>query len=408
MFNITIKDLKIFLTDRKAVILSFMLPIGLITLFAIAFGGVFKNDRQKPTTLLVADNDSTASSKAMINKIDSLKGIVIHNTGFEEGMDQVKSGKRIAVLVFYQGYQDSIKSGKTAPLELYYDPAREMQIGIIQQALIPTLTQNIESLTYKNKIKQSIKEKYGYSTELLAEINSQIDEMFAGKQGNNNVQPSVNYRLKTTKVIKHEKTNWGLIQAVAGISVMMLLFTVSAIGSSILEEKEKGTLKRILISPIQKHNILLGKLIFAVIFSTIQLIVMYIFTWLVFGLNILIDLPSLILMIVATAFACSSFGVFLAAICSTRKQVESLSTIVILVMSAIGGSMIPLFIMPSFMQKIAIISVNYWSINGFYDIFWRNLPFGSVALNALVLTCIGVVMSVISLFLFRRNVLKVL
>jgi len=43
-------------------------------------------------------------------------------------------------------------------------------------------------------------------------------------------------------------------------------------------------------------------------------------------------------------------------------------------MSCIGGSMIPLFAMPLFMQKISVFSVNYWGVQGFYDIFWRMLP----------------------------------
>ena len=47
-------------------------------------------------------------------------------------------------------------------------------------------------------------------------------------------------------------------------------------------------------------------------------------------------------MILATAFACASFGIFIASIAKTRKQVESYSTLIILVMSAIGGSMVPL------------------------------------------------------------------
>ncbi len=408
MWNITFKDLKIFLTDRKAVLLSFLLPIGLITLFAIAFGGVFKNDTQRPTTLMVTDNDSTETSLATIAKIDSLTGIVVVQDQLDAALGQVKSGKKVAVLVFYSGYQDSIKKGKPAPIELFYDPAREMQVGIIQQALIPTFIKNIKKSTYKNKVKESIKEKYGNSPEITNRINAQIDELFENTESDSKIMADEDFEIKTTKVIKNKKANWGLIQAVAGISVMMLLFTVSAIGSSILEEKEKGTLKRLLISPIQKRGILLGKLIFAIIFSTIQLIVMYVFTWLAFGLDILIDIPSLLIMILSTAFACSSFGIFLAAVCSSRKQVESLSTIVILIMSAIGGSMVPLFIMPSFMQQIAILSVNYWSINGFYDIFWRELPIGSVSINALILLGIGIIMSYISLILFKRNVAKVL
>jgi len=83
-----------------------------------------------------------------------------------------------------------------------------------------------------------------------------------------------------------------------------------------------------------------------------------------------------------------------------------MSTIIIMLMSAIGGSMIPLFVMPAFMQKIAVISVNYWGIQGFYDIFWRHLPLPDIAPKIFVLVSIGLIMTLISIRLFRKNILK--
>lgn len=47
---------------------------------------------------------------------------------------------------------------------------------------------------------------------------------------------------------------------------------------------------------------------------------------------------------------------------SLYDQARGLSTLIILIMSAIGGSMIPLFLMPAIMKKIAVFSVNYWGI----------------------------------------------
>ena len=139
--------------------------------------------------------------------------------------------------------------------------------------------------------------------------------------------------------------------------------------------------------------------------SILQLLIMFLFAFFAFGLNISIDIPSLILMILATAFACSSFGIFLASVSNSRQQVQSLSTIIILIMSAIGGSMMPLFIMPEII-KIAVVSVNYWGIQGCYDIFWRQLPFTTVLIKAGILFGIGLLMTIISVQLFRKNVLK--
>jgi ABC-2 type transport system permease protein len=200
----------------------------------------------------------------------------------------------------------------------------------------------------------------------------------------------------------------GLIHSVAGTSVFMLLFSVAGIGGSLLDEKKEGILKKLLCSPIPHDYILFGKLVYANIISIIQLTITFIYAWLVFGLDIMHHLPSLILMIFTIAFACSGFGIVLASFAKTRQQVQGFSSIIVLVMSGIGGSMIPIFVMPVIMQKIAVFTVNYWGIQGIYDIFWKLLPLTDITFlsRVFVLLCIGSFLNFIALLMFRRNILK--
>jgi ABC-type multidrug transport system permease subunit len=201
----------------------------------------------------------------------------------------------------------------------------------------------------------------------------------------------------------------GLVHVVAGMSVMMLLFSVAGLGGSLLDEKQEGMLKKLLCSPLHPNHILHGKMVFANIIAIAQLLIMFVYAWLVFGLDIMHHLPSLGLMILATAYACSSFGIVLASFAKSRQQVQGLSTIIVMVMSAIGGSMIPIFVMPELMQKIAVVSVNYWSIQGFYDIFMRLLPLTDITFlsRVFVLIIIGTLLNFIALQLFKKNILKI-
>lgn len=202
----------------------------------------------------------------------------------------------------------------------------------------------------------------------------------------------------------------GLVHSVAGTSVFMLLFSVAGIGGSLLDEKQEGMLKKLLCSPMPSNYILFGKLIFANIISIIQLIIMFIYAWLVFGLDIMTHLPSLVLMIFSIAFACSGFGIVLASFAKTRQQVQGFSSIIILVMSGIGGSMIPIFVMPEIMQKIAVFTVNYWGIQGIYDIFWKLVPLTDITFlsRVFVLLCIGSFLNFIALVIFKKNILKII
>lgn len=399
------KDLKLYFSDKKAVLLTFLMPILLITLFAFAFGGAKGSSESKPIELLVADIDNTSDSKSVIANLDSLSGITLIPKEVNEASDLVLKGKYVAVLIFDKGFQDSIMAGNSLPMELKYDAAREIEMGMLQGVLMQELMGAVGKKMIKSKMSTYFDTNYANMnpatrTKIFDDMDS--DNIGMGSSMNSSMD------LKMTSVVKEDskKGNLGLIQAVAGTAIMMLLFSIAAIGGGLLDEKEAGTLKRLLYSPLKPTDILFGKMATAVVISILQLIVMFVYSWLVFDLPIFTDIPSLVLMILATAFAVSSFGMFLVAIAKSRQQLQGLSTIIIMIMSAIGGSMIPLFIMPAFMQKIAVVSVNYWGIQGFFDIFWRGLPLIDILPKMGVLMLIGTGMMLISIHMFKKNVLR--
>ncbi len=405
MFKLFIKDLKLFIYDKRSTLLTFLLPIVLITLFAFAFGAMGKNDAQsKPKNLLVADLDQTVASKKIIQKLDSVKGLRMVAVDLDKAKELVIKGKYPGVLIFHKGYADSLSEGIDAPLELMYDKAREMEIGMLQPVLISNIMESVGKETVSKHINKYLDNNFPHLDKGITNkiINDAVSE------GENSPSIDIDSAVTLTSIVGEKKeSNLALVQAVAGTAIMMLLFSVAGLGTSILEEKENGTIHRLFYSPLKGSSILYGKMLIAFFVSLIQLMVMFVYAWLVFGLDIFTNIPALIMMIIATGFAISSFGVFLAAISKTRQQAQGLSTIIILVMSAIGGSMVPLFIMPEIMQTIGMISLNYWGIQGFYDIFWRDLPTADIFPRILVLLGIGLVMTFISIRLFKKSILKI-
>ena len=412
MFKIAIKDIKIFLRDIKAVLLSFLLPIALITLFGLAFGGLGEGENeQQPVNIFVADQDSTSISIEVIRKLDDLEEINLTPVDLTAGKTEIMNGNKLAMLVFYKGFADSVESGNKEPIELFYDEARKMEAGLVQSALIGNLMEIIGSQSLKKKIIKSVNSRYpDIDPSIMASIEDEIAMQFEpveeGANGNGNIMDEMS-GLEISALSRKKSVNWSLIQSFAGTAVMMLLFSVAAMGSSILTEREDGTLKRLLYSPVNPLSVLFGKMLNAIIVGVVQLVVMLVFTILVLGLEPGGNIFYLLIIIFATAFACSGFGIFIAAISTSRKQAESLSTIIILIMSAIGGSMIPIFFMPEFMQKISVISLNYWAIQGFFDVLGRDAGLGPVMTKVGILLLIGLIMSLISAILFRRNILKV-
>jgi len=398
MFKLFKKDLILFSHDQRSVILAFLLPLILITLFAFAYGSIGAYaGRSEPVTLLVSDLDQTRSSKAIINKLEALKDIRVVFSDSQKAKELVIKGKYACAMIIYKGFQDSLEAGNTMAVELLYDRSREMEIGILQQNLISIVMSSTGEIIAKKNIEKYLQKQF-------PSIDKNTRDAILGTAiKNGDRTPAIKW---TSIVGEKNDTKLGLIQSVAGTAILMLLFGVAGVGTSILEEKENGTINRLLISPLKGSTILYGKMLFAFFISILQLTVMFFFAWLVFNMDLGVNIPAFILMIIATAFAVSSLGIFLAAIAKTRQQALSLSTIIILVMSALGGSMIPLFIMPSFLQKLAVLSVNYWGIQGFYDVFWRALPLKAILPKILVLTGIGVMMTLVSIRLFKKRIMK--
>ncbi|MBS1232078.1 MAG: hypothetical protein H6R35_916, partial [Bacteroidetes bacterium] len=333
LFN---KDLKLFFHDQRSVILTFLLPLILISLFAFAYGGIGEFDgRSEPVSLLVADLDQTVSSKAIISSIDTLKDIRIVMSDSEKSEELVIKGKYACALIIYKGFQDSLDAGNETPIELVYDRSREMEIALLQQSLIGTLMSSTGNIIIKKRIENYLQGQFPFIDKNIS------DNITRAASGNGKNMPEIKW---TSVAGEKNDTKLGLIQAVAGTAILMLLFSVAGVGTSILEEKENGTINRLLYSPLKGSTILYSKMLFAFFISVLQLTTMFIFAWLVFNMDMSVNIPGLILMITATSFAVSSLGIFLAAVAKTRQQAQNLSTIIILVMSAIGGSMIPLFI----------------------------------------------------------------
>lgn len=363
------KDLQIFFKDRKGMLITFLLPIILITLFAFAFGGIGKKkSKPKPWAVLVVDKDSTATSIDLISKLNAMPTIRLIPSDETNALDKVKKGKNIAALIVEKGFGGAVETDSALPIDLQFDSAKMLQMQIVRSMV-----------------------QGGF-------------QYLLGKE-----TPENTVKIKTTSLIQETSTkaNPGLVQSVGGTGIMMLLFSIAAIGGGLLDEKDSGTLKRLLMTPIKPIHILFAKMSTAMVLSILQLVVMFVFAWLAFDLPIFTDIISLSLLIFCIAFAVSSFGVFLASTVKTRQQLQGMSTVIIMLMSAIGGSMIPINMMPAFMQDIAGFSVNYWGIEGIFDIFWRQLPLVEILPKMGILLAIGTGMILISMLLFKRNIVNI-
>ena len=208
--------------------------------------------------------------------------------------------------------------------------------------------------------------------------------------------------VKVRDVLGEQKKNPTVAVFAAGLGVMFLLFSAAGAGGALIEEVESGTLDRVLSTRVTMTQLLLGKLLYLATVAVAQLTVMFLWGELFFGLELHSHVPGFVVMAVVTALAASAFGLVLAALSRTRMQLVALSNLLILVMSALGGSMFPRYLLSESVQKIGLVTLNAWAIDGFMKVFWRDEPLVALLPQVGVLAAAAVVLFSLARRLARR------
>jgi ABC-2 type transport system permease protein len=188
----------------------------------------------------------------------------------------------------------------------------------------------------------------------------------------------------------------------AGIAVMFLLFGAVGGAGSLLEEEETQTLERLVCSSLGMGRLLAGKWLLLTIVGVVQVTVMFAWAQLAFGVDLLGHLPGFAAMTFVTAGAASSLALALAAACRTRAQLNAVGIVLVLTMSALGGSMVPRYVMSGTMQELGRLTFNAWALDGYTKVFWRGLPLRALLPEVAVLVVAAVALFVLARVLARR------
>jgi len=216
-------------------------------------------------------------------------------------------------------------------------------------------------------------ERVSQKVENVSQEPSTADKMSATTRGTS----SGGFRapkVEVINVIGQGKSNPVVSVYAAGIAVMFLLFGATSGGGVLLEERENLTLERLLATQMSMDQLLLGKWFYLTLLGCVQVTVMFVWAQLVFGLDLIAHFDGFAMMTVTTAAAAASFGLFLATLCRTRGQLNGLSVVAVLTMSALGGSMVPRYVMSESLREAGLWTFNAWALDGYDKVFWRELP----------------------------------
>ena len=412
--------------DRAALALSFILPITFFSIFAVIFGG--RRDSVPKITVIVVDEDQSPVSRKLVDGLEREGSLVIRTKPVSQNKAveppeytaataeaAVKAGDAPVALIIPHGFGENpiaFRGGQDRPtIQLLNDSSDmvgwQMVAGLLQKVAMTSMP-DVMAEQGSKYIDQFVggltPEQNRRMAGALERLRQHENEEASSGQNNsdNGFASGGIVGVKTRTVVGENKNNPMVSFYAAAIGVMFLLFTASGAAGSLLDEADSGTLERVLSSRVTMTTLLAGKLAFNTLLAFSQLVLMFLWAWAVFKLDLFSHIPGFVVMGVCTASAVAAFGMLLASICRTRAQLGALSTLVILIMSSVGGSMFPRFLMPEAMQKAGLLTINAWAIDGFTKVFWRDEPVSHLWPQVSVLLAIGVVLFVIARKIARR------
>jgi ABC-2 type transport system permease protein len=400
--------------DRWALLLSFVVPIAFFSILALVFGGGIGRDALPAVRVAVFDDDRTPASARVLRALAREPGLAVEPRTTDAGAAQVaaaglvRRGEAPVAVVVPAGFGERMARfpAATLTLELFGDGvadpvARNVVGGLLQRAVVLASPDDLV-----RALARWVEEESGPLAPAQRELVDEIAASFSASDGPNAAPAPSPLEVVVTDVATDGAG--GRRSAVsyyaAAIGVMFLLFTMSSAMRGLVEEAESGTLERLLGTDLTMVRLLFARWAFATILGCVQLAVMFLWGWAVFGLDLFGPghLVGTVVMTIASAAAAASFGLVLGTLCRSTAQMQGLSTVVILLMSALGGSMMPRYLMPEAMQRAGLVTFNAWAVAGYEKVLWRDAPVTALWPELSVLVAVTLVGAIVARTLARR------
>ena len=409
VLNIAIKDLRIFVKDRGAVIELFLLPLLFIVIFSGALAAIGSGGKEDTRTLLpVVDLDGGQAAQTLLDGLNAAGGVRVERYDREEAKVLLEERKLARVLTIPANFSSDFGANRQMTLRLVNHPDANSEETEAVRLVIEGVAQDMSlesqilaSLQRMGDMQASAPEEHqAFAAErTMAQARSQFES--------SRTQPLVELvQMLPEREGEREEMPDAVQLAVPGFTVMFVFLTAQATARSIYDEKKIGSFRRLLAAPMSKASLLAGKMLPNFITGLIQTAVIFAFGTI--GMRLLGLTPmtlgnaplAVALVAVLVALCSSTLGIFIAAIARTENQIGGLSAVVLWGMGVLGGSFVPLFFLENFLGPLPQIVPHYWANRAFNDLLARGLGLADVTMVIAMLLAFTVLFFVVGLWRF--------
>jgi ABC-2 type transport system permease protein len=381
--------------DRGALVLAFVLPPVIFVIFAAIFT-VTTNDGLPLKVALgkAASGDIWDRFEQVLRDDPSLRLLASTSSNQADVSRQIERGVA-DVGLFIKGNQDDPGA---APLVVLVDPSKPLTGAILAGQIQKLVARQMPDLALSQMIPTIETLAGGFTAEQSARLKKTMAE-FAGAttgQASSNTPGLV----ETAFVGRLENANAAVTYYAGAVAILFLLFSAMQSSAILIEERTSGILDRIAVVPSGPEMVVCGKFLFLTVQGVMQAGLIFIAAAVAYDVNVMSHLWLWLIITIAAAMAASGLALAVVTTCTTKQQAQTISTFVVLICSAVGGSMVPRFMMPPWLQDLGSFTPNAWVIEAYHGVLWREealselLPeLGSLLTLAVIGTAFAIIVS---------------
>jgi len=368
---IAIKDLKLRIRDRSALIIGIVAPLGLAFIFNLILGDLVEGSFAPEFAVVSEDGGDVAGG--FIDMMEAIEdggfiGLVPGVTNAAGAEELVETGAAAAAIVIPAGFSANVTSGQPATISVIGSPDNPVS----------------------SEIARSIVE--GFAAEVRT---SQLAVATALRANDEPPSPEELTAIAAAAIESAHPIGVGQIEAdtkeldlptffAASMSVFFLFFTVSFGVNGLLEERNQGTIARLMAAPIKSSAIVTGKAMVSFVLGLVSMTVLIVASSVLLGASWGNPL-GVALLVLAGVFSATGLMTAVAAFAKTPEQAGNLQAILAVGLGMLGGIFFPASLGTGLLANLAYISPHRWFLTGLGDLA------GGGALSVVVPSLLGLI-----------------
>ncbi len=405
-------DLRLYLTDPRALLISLVAPV----LIAAFMGSVLGGAPKKPTPIPVGivDLDASEVSQRIVAGLRSDPAFDLRALAEAAAVEQVRKGSLRAAAVIPSGFGEQAVAALFRPdaqrpeIVVHVDPSqsmtRPMIEGLLAQHVIESVTASAFNSATGVRAIGSLREDIaaggaidpGARTDLLSmfdsiqRVQARSANQAADTSGTAAAAAAVGlrmpYRTRSVEVTGGDDTPYNAYaHSFAGMSVQFVLLMGVDLGVALLLMRKLGLWQRLRAAPLSRGTLIGARIASGTAIATLLMAGIYIAAVVLFGVRVLGSLAGFVAVVVSFALMASTMGLLIAAVGRTPGATRGLAIVVTLLLVMLGGAWVPTFLFPEWLASLTRFIPTRWAIDGLDAMTWRAQGIDAVLIPVLAM-----------------------